>query len=409
MSILDGFKKWNLFRANEEKPPDTFNGHGGMLTSRRPDRSYFRHVNGKEITNSIYTRIAVDAANVDLRHVKINDNGQFTENVKSALNDCLTIEANIDQGATHFRQDIFQTLLEQGTIAVVPTDTDDPPSDQNKGDFASAFVINTMRVGTIASWRPTEVTVRLFREEHAKYEELPVPKTFCAVIENPFYSIMNEPSGTLQRLTRKISLLDAIDEQIGAGKLDLIIQLPYIVKGDTKKRQAEERRAALEEQLRSSNMGVAYADGTEKVIQLNRPVENNLLKNVEYLTNMLYSQLGITEEVLNGTASEEVMLNYQTRIIKPLLQAVTEAFNRRFITKTARSQGHSIEYFLDPFALVPIGKIASIGDALTRNAILSPNEVRGIIGFKPSTDGQSDKLVNRNMPVSATPEAPVIE
>ena len=396
MKFFDKVKQgWNVFRnAEEEKAIDQrpIMVSGGSFGSRRPDRRFFSSVRGSDITAAIYNRIAVDASGVSIRHVKLDKNGRFSTNVSSGLNNCLTLEANIDQNATAFRQDIFQTMLEEGTVVVVPTNTDDDP------DETSTFSIETMRVGTVLEFRANFLLVRCFDDRYNRFEDLWLPKSFVAPVENPFYAVMNDNQGTLKRLVRKIRLLDAVDEMIGSGKLDLIIQLPYIVKTDSKKAQAEKRRAELEEQLAGSQYGVAYTDGTERITQLNRPVENNLLKNVESLTAMLYTQLGLTEEVMNGTATEEAMMNYNVRTIKPLLDAVTESLKRKFLTKTAITQGHSIEYFQNPFALVPIGKFADLTDKLSRNAILSANEIRSLIGYPPVDDPNADALVNKNMP-----------
>lgn len=398
MSLINRIKSgWNVFTSSEQKarenPPPPF----GYSNFSRPGRGnrVFQTANGKDVTNSIYTRMAVDFANVDIRHVRLDKNRRFEAVVDSGLGNCLSLEANIDQSAWAFRQDIAQTLLEFGSIAIVPISTDDGEDPEDK----DGVKINTARVATITQWFPEEIMVDLYDDRIGRSREIRIPKSIAAIVENPFHSTMNSPNSTLKRLVRKISLLDAVDEQIGAGKLDLIIQLPYVLKSETKKEQAEKRRADMEHQLSTSQYGVAYADSLEKIIQLNRPVENNLLKNVEAMTNLLYTELGITEEVLNGTADETTMLNYQTRIIKPLLKAVTEAMRRRFLSKTARTQGQSIEYYLDPFSLVPVGKIADIADKLSRNAILSANEMRSILGFPPSDDEMADKLVNKNMPV----------
>lgn len=395
---------WNAFRSHEEKR-NVFNAEenyvAGPVSYYRPDRNRYYSVSGKDVTNSIYTTFSVDAANVDMKHVKVDKNGLYIETVNSTLNQCLTVEANIDQSGWALRQDIFYTLLKEGHIALVPIDTDEDP------EHTDGFTIQTMRVGLVTRWMSTQVIVRLFREETQQFEEIKLPKSAVALPENPFYTVMNETNSTLKRLTRKMALMDQVDEQIGSGKLDLIIQLPYIVKNDTKKKQAEKRRADLEEQLNSSNYGVAYADGTEKVIQLNRPVENNLQKNVDALMKQLYDELGTTPEVLNGTASEETMLNYQNRITKPLLRAVTDEMKRKFLSKTARTQGHSIEFFLNPFSLVRVSKIAEIADKFIRNEILTANEIRGIVGFVPSTDEKANKLYNPNMPAQEQPGAPV--
>lgn len=396
MKFVDRVKKgWNVFRSDEATKKEQPRYQNGVGSYYRPGSTsgVRTSIGGRDITTSIYTRIAVDFANVDIRHVKLDTNKRFSSTVDtSGLNNCLSLDANIDQTGWALKQDIAHTLIEEGTIAIVPVDTDDDPNDSEAVD------IQTMRVGTIAQWKPEHVVVRLYDQRDGRVKEVEVHKKTVAIVENPFHATMNSPNSTLKRLTRKISLLDAVDEQIGSGKLDLIIQLPYIIKGDTKKAQAEKRRSDLEEQLQSSQYGVGYVDGTEKIVQLNRPVENNLMKNVETLTKMLYTELGITEEVLNGTASEETMLNYNSRIIKPLLKAVVESMRRRFLTKTARTQGHSIEFFIDPFSLVPLSKLSKIADELTRNAILSSNEMRPHFGYAPVEDPMADKLVNKNMP-----------
>lgn len=386
-------KAWNVFR-NEEKRVETENYSAyGAVSSRRPDRIRIRQVNSKSLLNSIINRIGVDFADVEIRHIRLDDSGRYLKNEDSTLNHCLLVEPNIDQGPTHLRRDIGMTMLEEGTVAIVPVDFDGDPLSSD------GFKIESLRVGTIVGWFPRKVRVRIYREETGRYEEVTLPKRIVAISENPFYNIMNEPNSTAQRLARKMALMDAVDEQIGAGKLDLIIQLPYIVKTDSKRAQAEKRRSELEEQLQSSQYGVAYTDGTERVIQLNRPMENNLLKNVESLTTLLYDQLGITAEILNGTASEAVMLNYQSRIIKPMLEATVEAMRRTFLSKTARTQKQSIDFFQDRFAIIPSATLAELADKLTRNAILSSNEFRQILGRSPVDDPMADMLVNKNMPI----------
>lgn len=400
-------KSFNLFRSVEEARVESelpMYTTGGSFGGRRPDRRFANTIRGSDITTAIYNRLSVDAANVKIRHVKLDEKGRYSSTVSSGLNSCLTVEANIDQGATAFRQDMFQTLLEEGTMVIVPIETGDDPDD------TGSTKVETMRVGTVIEWFPLSVRVRCYDDRNGKFIEVVLPKLVVAPVENPFFSVMNERNGTLKRLVRKIGLLDAVDEMIGSGKLDLIIQLPYIIKSDTKRAQAEKRRSELEDQLQSSQFGVAYTDGTEKIVQLNRPVENNLLKNVEALTKLLYSELSLTEEVLNGTASEETMMNYQVRVTKPLLDAVCEAMKRRFLSKTARTQGHSIEYYQDPFALVPPAKFAAMVDILSRNAIISANEVRGYLGLDPVTDDPvADQLVNKNMPAISGGLDPVLE
>lgn len=409
MSILDRVKRsWNVFKARDKKPPASrHNFDVGPGYSYRPDKKRYMGSAGREITNSIYNRIGVDFADVDIKHIKEDKNSRYLKDVDSGLNRCLTLSANPDQGGRNFRQDIAMTMLEEGVVAVVPIDTDDDPEGN------TTFEIQTMRVGTITAWYPDKVTVRVFRQETGQFEELTMPKSVVAIIENPFYSIMNEPNSTLKRLSRKLALMDVVDEYVGSGKLDVIIQLPYVIKSDSRRDQAEQRRKDLETQLRGSDYGVAYTDGTERVIQLNRPMENNLLKNVQHLTGMLYAQLGLTEEIMNGTADEAVMLNYQSRVIKPMLRSVTEELKRKYLTKTAITQGQSIEFFLDPFLLVPPSQLPEMADKFTRNAILSSNEFRQIIGFKPVDDPKADELSNKNISAAKGPDgdpvaAPVV-
>lgn len=395
MRIRERVKQgWNAFRNSEkadmsERPLYTT---GGSYGGRRPDRKYFSAAKASDIVTAIYTRIAVDAANVSIRHVELDDNGRFSKVIDSGLNECLNVEANIDQGGRAFRQDLIHTILEEGNAVVVPVETDIDP---DKGD---RLEIETMRVGTVSTWYPMHILTRCYDDRDGIYKELFLPKDFVAPIENPFYAVMNEPNGTLKRLVRKISLLDAVDEMIGSGQLDLIIQLPYIVKSDTKRAQAEKRRDELEKQLSESKFGIGYIDGTERITQLNRPVENSLLKNVEHLTSMLYSQLGMTENILNGTAGEEEMMHYQIRIIKPLLEAVVEGMTRKYIPKEARKKGEALKYYQDPLALMPPSKFAEFADKLTRNAILSSNEVRDHLGRPPVDDEMADKLLNKNLP-----------
>lgn len=404
MKFIDRVKQgFNVFASADKKRQEQPHHQHGRGSFYHPGSNVGIRAttSSRDITNSIYTRIAVDFANVDIKHVKLDANKRYSETVASGLNDCLSLDANIDQTGWALKQDIAHTLIENGTIAIVPVDTDaDPEATDGVG-------IQTLRVGTITQWKPEHVMVRLYDERDGRVKEIELHKKTVAIVENPFHSTMNSPNSTLKRLTRKISLLDSVDEQLGSGKLDLIIQLPYIVKGDTKRAQAEKRRSELEAQLQSSQYGVAYADGTEKIVQLNRPVENNLMKNVEALTKLLYTELGITEEVLNGTASEEAMLNYNSRIIKPLLKSVVESMRRRFLSRTARTQGHSIEFFIDPFSLVPLSKLSDIADKLTRNAILSSNEMRPHFGYAPVEDEMADKLVNKNMPTPPESEPPL--
>jgi putative sterol carrier protein len=358
----------------------------------RPDRRRFTIPNERSIISSIYTRLTIDVASVGIRHVRLDDSDRYLEDVDSGLNNCLTLEANMDQAAQAFRQDIVMTLFDKGVAAIVPVDTTINPSQ------SGAFDIQTLRVGEIVAWMPQHVRVSLYNEQIGRREEIVLEKKFVAIVENPLYSVMNEPNSTLQRLIRKLNLLDAVDEQSSSGKLDIIIQLPYVIKSEARRQQAEQRRKDIEFQLKGSQYGIAYTDGTEKVTQLNRPAENNLLTQVQFLTEMLYGQLGLTEAVMNGTADEKAMLNYNNRTIEPILTAIVEAMKRTFLTKTARTQRQSIMYFKDPFKLVPINDIAEIADKFARNEILTSNELRQVIGFKPAKDPKADKLMNSNMP-----------
>lgn len=358
----------------------------------RPDRTRLRYTNEKTIVAAIYTRMAIDFASLDFKHVRLDDQDRYESEIKSGLNECLNVQANIDQAATHFRMDIALSLFGEGVIAIVPVDTTANPN------LTGGFDIKTMRVGRITQWHPEHVRVEVYNEQTGRREEVLLAKEFVAIVENPFYTIMNEPNSTLQRLIRKLHLLDAVDEQSSSGKLDIIIQLPYTVKSETRRKQAEQRRTDIEFQMQSSKYGIAYVDGTEKITQLNRPSENNLLKQVEYLESLLYSQLGISKKVMDGTAEQLEMQNYYNRTIKPIVQAVVEAMRRSFLTKTARSQRQSIMYFRDPFALIPVEQLAEIADKFTRNEILTSNEIRTAIGFIPSKDKKADKLDNANMP-----------
>jgi hypothetical protein len=380
---------WNAF-VNLDRN-DVFQSTGTSYGSR-PDRTYFRSGNDRTIVQSIYTRIAIDVADLVIKHVRLDSEGRYSEDIDSGLNNCLTVEANIDQAARHFRQDMIQTLFEEGVIAVVPVETTMNPN------LTGGYDILNMRVGRIVKWQPEHVAVHLYNDKIARREDVVVGKAFTAIIENPLYAVMNEPSSTLQRLIRKLSLLDAVDEQSSSGKLDMIIQLPYVIKSESRRAQAEQRRKDIEFQLKGSQYGIAYTDGTEKITQLNRPSENNLLKQVEYLTELLYSQLGITKEVMDGTADYQVMQNYHNRTIKPIVQAVVEAMLRTFLTKTARSQGQSIMYFRQPFANIPVDQLAELADKLTRNEIVSSNEFRAIVGLTPAKDKKADQLRNSNMP-----------
>lgn len=387
---------WNAF-VNLDNP-NPFQSIGTSY-GNRPDRTFFRSGNDRTIVQSIYNRIAIDCADLQLKHVRLDSEGRYSEDIDSGLNNCLTVEANIDQAARHFRQDMIQTLFDEGVIAIVPVDTTLNPNQ------TGGYDILTMRTGRIVKWQPEHVSVHLYNDKIARREDVVVGKAFTAIIENPLYAVMNEPSSTLQRLIRKLSLLDAVDEQSSSGKLDMIIQLPYVIKSESRRAQAEQRRKDIEFQLKGSQYGIAYTDGTEKITQLNRPSENNLLKQVEYLTELLYSQLGITADVMNGTADYQVMQNYYNRTIKPIMQAVVEAMHRTFLTKTARSQGQAIMFFRQPFANVPVDQLAELADKLTRNEIASANEFRQIIGWAPSKDKNADKLRNSNMPADKLPPA----
>lgn len=372
----------------------------GSSYSVNPTRTRFLTTNERSIVTSVYNRISNDVSAVSIRHIRMDDNDRFIGEIDSGLNNCLKVEANLDQAATQFVQDVANTALEKGIACIVPVDTTLDPN------TTGSFDILTMRVGEILQWYPQHVRVAAYNEKTGRREELYLDKRRVAIVENPFFDVMNAPNSTLQRLIRKLGLLDAIDEQSGSGKMDLIIQLPYVIKSEAKREQAEKRRQDIEFQLKDSQYGIAYTDGTEKITQLNRPVENNLLKQVEWLTNQLYGQLGITPEILNGTADEAAMLNYQQRTIKPILKAIVEAMRRSFLTKTARTQKQTIMYFRDPFELVPVSQLAEIADKFTRNEILSSNEIRQFLGIKPANDPKADELRNSNMPQSELGVAP---
>lgn len=390
MGLVDRFKRgWNAF-VNNRSPTTYYNDIGGSW-STRPDRPRLARGNERSIINSIFTRMSVDAAAIDIKHVKLDEKGRYLSDMDSGLNECLTVKANIDQTGRAFRQDIFMTMIDEGTVAIVPVDTDVDPRD------TTSYDIRSMRTGKVVDWYPSHVKVSVYNEQIGEREEVVLPKSMVAIVENPFYAVMNAPNSTMQRLIRKLNLLDSIDEQTGSGKLDLIIQLPYVIKTDARRKQAEGRRKDIEDQLSGSKYGIAYTDGTEKITQLNRPLENNLLKQIEYLQNTLYSQLGITQAVMDGTADEKTMLNYDNRTIEPMVSAVTDGMIMTFLSKTARSQRQSIKYFRDPFRLVPVESIADIADKFTRNEILSSNELRQIIGFKPSDNPKADELRNANL------------
>ncbi len=394
MPIMDRIKKsWNAFRNAEQQTDD----YGLYVTSPyygggSPSRPRLTIYTERSIVSSIYTRISIDVAGLIIKHIKIDADGRYIGDVPSSLNECLKWQPNIDQSPRPFRQDIAMTLFDRGVAAIVPVDTTRNP--QN----SAIFDIYSLRVGEVVSWYPKHVRLSVYNENQGKREEITLEKRFVAIIENPLYSVMNEPNSTLQRLIRKLSLLDSIDEQSGSGKLDLIIQLPYVIKSEARRQQAEKRREDIEFQLKGSQYGIAYTDGTEKITQLNRPAENNLLKQVEYLQNMLYNQLGLTEEVMNGTANEETMLNYFNRTIEPIVDAIIESMQRAFLGPSGSRGDERIQYFRDPFKLVPVTNVAEIADKFTRNEILSANEIRDFLGIKPSDDPKADKLVNSNMP-----------
>jgi hypothetical protein len=395
---------WNAFVDSESvhNRPFQTNGVGGSFYGGyvgRPDKMRPRFSTEKSISTSILTRISIDVAAVPMRHVRTDDQNRYLEDITSGLDNCLTLEANLDQAGRAFRQDIAMTILDEGVAAVVPVDTTLSPEE------SGGFDVKTLRVGRIMAWFPKHIRVSLYNEEHGQREEITLPKKMVAIIENPLYSVMNEPNSTLQRLIRKLNLLDTVDEESAAGKLDLIIQLPYVIKSEARRQQAEQRRKEIEFQLKGSKYGIAYTDGTEKIVQLNRPVENNLLPQIQELKTQLYGELGLTPEVMNGTADEKVMLNYYARTIEPMMDSIVEAMLRVFLTKTARTQGQSIMYFRDPFKFVPmggIGGIADIADKFTRNEITSSNEIRQAIGMKPSQEPKADRLINSNMPQGKT-------
>ena len=391
---------WNAFMNRD---PTRYDYEYGSGYSIRPDRVHLRGGNERTIVNSIITRIAIDAASTTIQHVRLDENGRFLEVIDSGLNNCLNVRANIDQTGRSFLQDMVQSMRDEGCVAVVPVDTDINPA---KTD---SYEIRSMRVGKIVQWYPNDIRVRLYNDRTGEKQEITVPKRTTAIIENPFYSIMNEPNSTMRRLNRKLSLLDITDEQTASGKLDLIIQLPYLVKSEARKKQANERRKEIEEQLTGSRYGIAYTDGTEHITQLNRSIENNLMNQVDYLTSMLYSQLGLTKGVLEGTASEEELTNYYNRTIEPIVSTIVNEFNTKFLTKTARTQKQTIYYFRDPFRLVPVAKLAEIADKFTRNEIMSSNEFRQIIGMKASGDPRADELRNKNMPTQDESAMPADE
>ena len=381
---------WNAFTNKD--PTYLMRSQGlGYGSSNRPYRQRFTRGNEKSIVNAIYNRIAMDVAAITINHVRLDDNGRFKEVIDSKLNSCLTLNANIDQTGRAFIQDVVMSMLDEGVVAIVPVDTTLNP------ELTSGYDIESMRVGRIVEWYPRHVKINLYNDRVGEKQDITLPKDVVAIVENPFYSVMNESNSTLQRLIRKLNLLDVVDEQSSSGKLDLIIQLPYVVKTPARRQQAEERRKMIEDQLADSKYGIAYADGTERITQLNRSVENNLLKTVEYLTNMLYGQLGISEAVMNGTADEKETLNYNNRTIEPIVSAIVDAMKWKFLTSTARTQKQSIMFFRDPFKLVPVENVAEIADKFTRNEIMTSNEFRQVIGMKPSDDPKADELRNANI------------
>lgn len=407
MSFVDRLQHaWNVFTNKDELMSDYKNV--SMTYSYRPDRTRLTRGNERSIVTSVFNRISTDASSINIRHIKLDENERYAETVNSKLNRCLNLEANIDQTGRAFLQDTIMSMLDEGCVAMVPIETTFNPK------VTDSYDILSMRTGKIVQWAPTDVKVNIYNERTGRREDIWVPKKTVSIIENPFYAVMNEPNSTMQRLIRKLNLLDAIDEQSSSGKLDLIIQLPYVIKTEARKQQAENRRKDIEQQLSGSKYGIAYTDGTERITQLNRPVENNLMKQIEYLTTMLYSQLGITQTILDGTADDKTMLNYYNRTIEPILSAIVDEMKRKFLTKTARSQKQSISYFRDPFKLVPVNDIAEIADKFTRNEIMSSNEIRQIVGMKPSSDPKADELRNKNLSEPTrkednTQEAPLAE
>ncbi len=387
---------WNAFTGTDYT---TYQDVGPGYSSR-PDRIRLTRGNERSIITSVYNRIALDVAALNVQHIRLDENGRFLFVIQDGLNTCLTVEANIDQTARAFIQDIVVSMLDEGCVAIVPVDTTYDPS------VTGSYDIQTMRVGKILDWYPQHVRVRLYNERTGTKENILVPKSTVAIVENPLYAVVNEPNSTMQRLIRKLNLLDVIDEQSGSGKLDLIIQLPYVIRTETRRQQAENRRKDIEAQLSGTKYGIAYADGTERITQLNRSVNNNLMSQIEYLTSMLYSQLGITQSILDGTADEKTMLNYNNRTIEPIISAIVDEMKRKFLTKTARSQSQSISFFRDPFKLVPVNDIAEIADKFTRNEIMTSNEIRQVIGMKPSDDPRADELRNKNLsaPSKSEPE-----
>lgn len=379
---------WNAFFSRD--PTYSYKNIGGSY-SYRPDRPRFSRGNERSIVTSVYNRIALDVAEINIKHVKLDKDGRYEETIDSGLNTCLSLEANVDQTGRAFIQDVVMSMFDKGCVAIVPVDTTLDP------EKTGSYDINSMRTGEIIEWYPRHVKVRVYNDRKGEKQDITLPKSMVAIIENPLYAVMNEPNSTMKRLVRKLNLLDSIDEQSGSGKLDLIIQLPYVIKSEARRQQAENRRKDIEQQLEGSKFGIAYTDGTERITQLNRPVENNLMKQIEYLTSMLYSQLGITQAILDGTADEKTMLNYYNRSVEPIVAAIVGEIKRKFLTKTARSRSQSIMYFRDHFKLVPVSELAKIADTFTRNEITSKNEIRQVLGWKPSKDPKADQLINSNI------------
>lgn len=399
MGISDRLQHaWNAFMNRDP----TYNYQDlGNSYSIRPDRPRFTRGNERSIVTSVYNRIALDVSAISIQHVRLDDNGRFKEQMNTSLNSCLTLSANTDQTGRAFIQDAVMSMLDEGCVAIVPIDTTTDPN------ISDSYDILTMRTAKILDWYPNHVRIRVYNEKTGRQEETIVPKKMVAIVENPLYAVINEPNSTMQRLVRKLGLLDVTDEQTASGKLDLIIQLPYVIKTEARRQQAEERRKSIEMQLAGSKYGIAYTDGTERITQLNRSLENNLMKQIEYLTSMLYSQLGITQSILDGTADEKTMLNYYSRTIEPIISAIVDEMKRKFLTKTARSQHQSIAFFRDPFKLVPVNDIAEIADKFTRNEIMTSNEIRQIVGMKPSDDPKADKLINSNLNHPDETEKPI--
>ena len=380
---------WNAFVYNDNAR--TSYANNGRISTYRPDRMRFTRGNEKSIVTAVYNRIALDAAAIDIMHVRLDDNKRYVEDMKTGLQNCLTVEANIDQTSRAFFQDVVMSMMDEGCVAIVPVDTTINPT------VSGSYDVNSMRTAKVLEWYPAHVRVRLYNDKKGIHEDITLPKSMVAIIENPLYAVMNEQNSTMQRLIRKLNLLDVVDEQTSSGKLDLIIQLPYVIKSEARKQQAENRRKDIEMQLAGSKYGIAYTDGTERITQLNRPAENNLMSQVEYLTSMLYSQLGITQTILDGTADDKTMLNYYNRTIEPIVSAIVDEMKRKFLTKTARAQKQTIMFFRDPFKLVPVNEMAEIADKFTRNEIMSSNEIRQIVGMKPSDDPEADELRNKNL------------